>query len=98
VSASDVLSEAVFAEDRRRFHAALLGSILNISPHGVPSNADKDSRVSVSIAAGIAEQLKAETQAVRGAGQTAGNKFESICADFVRSTFARLGHLRPGTW
>jgi len=30
--------------------------------------------------------------------QTAGNQFEAICADFVRSTFLRLDHLRPGRW
>lgn len=87
-----------FAEARRQFHAALLDSILTISPQGVPSNADKDSRVSVSIAFGIAHRLKVETQSERGAGQTAGNKFERLCADFVRGTFGQLGHLRPGLW
>lgn len=92
------MSTVRFAEERRRFHAALLDSILTISAAGVPANADKDSRVSVSIASGMAEQLKVETRSERGAGQTAGTKFEALCADFVRSTFGRLGHLRPGRW
>ena len=88
----------LFAEERARFHAALLNSILTVSPQGVPSNADKDSKVSVSIATGIATRLRVETQSERGAGQTAGNKFEAYCADFVRRTFGRLGHMRPGDW
>lgn len=91
-------SAARFAEERRHFHAALLGSILTISPQGVPSNADKDSKVSVSIASGVAQRLKVETQSERGAGQTAGNKFEELCANYVRETFGQLGHLRPGGW
>ncbi len=87
-----------FAEERRRFHAALLGSILTVSSQGVPSNADKDSKVSVSIASGIAQLLKVETQSERGPGQTAGNKFEELCATYVRDTFGQLSHLRPGEW
>lgn len=90
--------EARFAEERRQFHASLLDSILTVNAHGVPSNADKDSRVSVSIATGVAERLKVETQSERGAGQTAGNRFEALCADYVRSTFAQLSHVRPGAW
>lgn len=89
---------ALFADERRRFHAGLLDSILTLSPQGVPSNADKDSRVSVSIATGIATRLRVETESERGAGQTAGNKFEASCAEYVRRTFGRLGHLRPGDW
>lgn len=91
-------SQTVFAEERRQFHAALLETILTVNALGVPSNADKDSKVSVSIAMGIAQRLSVETQSERAAGQRAGSRFESISADFVRSTFGRLGHLRPGNW
>jgi len=87
-----------FTEARRAFHAALLKATLTINPAGVPSNADKDSKASVAIAKGIADRLKAETIGERIAGQTSGNQFESLCADFVRGTFLKLGHLRPGTW
>lgn len=90
--------DSLLRQQRLTFHAELLGSILNFSPEHVPSNADKDSRLSVAIASSIAEQLRVETHVARGAGQTAGNRFESICADFVRSTFTRLGNLRPGSW
>lgn len=89
---------ALFATAREHYHAALLGSILTIDRNGVPSNADKDSKISVAIAQGIANRLRAATRAERGAAQTAGNKFEAVCADFVKTTFSELAHLRPGNW
>lgn len=89
---------AQFSEARREFHATLLEKILTINSKGVVSNADSSNRTSIAIAGGIAELLKAETTAERMAGQTSGNQFEGICADFVRQTFTKLGHLRPGQW
>lgn len=89
---------AQFSEARREFHATLLEKILTINSKGVVSNADSSNRTSIAIAGGIAELLKAETTAERMAGQTSGNQFEGICADFVRQTFTKLGHLRPGLW
>lgn len=89
---------AKFADARKAFHASLLESTLTINLSGVPSNADKDSKTSVSIARGIAELLQAETIGERMAGQTSGSQFEGVCASFVKDTFLKLGHLRPGTW
>lgn len=87
-----------FLQARKEFHASLLKTTLTINNKGVPSNADGNNRSSVAIAQGIAELLKAETIAERQAGQTSGNEFEGICAEYVRSTFLKLGHLRPGEW
>lgn len=87
-----------FAEARKAFHAALLKDTLMINSSGVISNADSSNTASKAIAKGIAELLKAETMGERIAGQTSGNQFEGICADFVQKTFLQLGHLRPGTW
>jgi len=89
---------AQFLESRRKFHATLLKDLLTINSKGVVSNADGSNRASIAIAGGIAELLKAETISERMAGQTSGNQFEGICADFVRHTFLKLGHLRPGLW
>lgn len=89
---------AQFAEARKAFHAALLKDTLMINSSGVVSNADSSNTASKAIAKGIAELLKAETMGERIAGQTSGNQFEGICADFVQKTFLKLGHLRPGTW
>lgn len=89
---------AEFVEARKAFHAALLESTLTINAAGVVSNADSSNTTSKAIAKGIAELLKAETIGERIAGQTSGNQFEGICADFVKNTFLKLGHLRPGSW
>lgn len=91
-------SPVAFQHARRAFHASLLDSILTINGAGVASNADKDSKTSVAIAKGIADRLKAETVGERSAGQTSGSQFESACAAFVKDTFLKLSHLRPGTW
>ncbi|EFW87119.1 MULTISPECIES: NgoMIV family type II restriction endonuclease [Pseudomonas syringae group genomosp. 2] len=87
-----------FQQARKDFHAALLKTTLTINDKNIPSNADSSNRTSIAIARGIAETLKAETIAERLAGQTSGNQFEGLCADFVKDTFLHLGHLRPGNW
>ncbi|KPY72771.1 Type II DNA restriction endonuclease R.NGOI [Pseudomonas syringae pv. coriandricola] len=87
-----------FLQARKDFHASLLKTTLTINEKGVPSNADSSNRSSIAIAKGIAELLKAETIAERQAGQTSGNEFEGICAQYVKNTFLKLGHLRPGDW
>jgi hypothetical protein len=89
---------AEFADARRAFHEALLGSCLTIDSEGRPSNCDGSNQTSIRLAKGIADLLKAETVGERAAGQTSGNQFEAVCAEFVRQTFLKLGHLRPGTW
>jgi NgoMIV restriction enzyme len=89
---------ADFAQARRAFHATLLESTLTINSVGVVSNADSSNTTSKAIAKGIANLLKAETIGERIAGQTSGNQFEGICANFVSETFLKLGHLRPGLW
>lgn len=87
-----------FLDARKEFHAALLRSTLTTNSLGVVSNADSGNTSSKAIAKGIATLLKSETIGDRIAGQTSGNQFESICATFVRETFLKLGHLRPGEW
>jgi hypothetical protein len=93
-----VTAPVAFAEARTAFHAALLKSTLTINGAGIVSNADGGSAISRNIAKGIAERLKAETVGERIAGQTSGNQFEGLCADFLRESFLKLGHLRPGRW
>ena len=87
-----------FEEARKLFHAKLLEGILYTDERGSLSNADGVETLSNKIAKGIAGLLKVETIRERLAGQTSGNKFEEVCADFVRDTFLKLRHLRPGIW
>ncbi|MCO1655307.1 NgoMIV family type II restriction endonuclease [Pseudonocardia humida] len=91
--------EALFAQERSNFHAALLnGGVLTVNDAGVASNADSGSKASKSYALHIAKALKSETVAERLAGQTSGGQFEQACCDFLRATFPTLDHLRPGAW
>ena len=89
---------AFFSEARRSFHAALLASVLRTDSKGIPSNADRYSKPSVSIAKGILERLGTHAVGARLAGQMAGNKFEEICKEYLEETFPNLAHLRPGQW
>ncbi len=89
--------ESFIAKARKKFHAKLLESVLTIDAHGIPSNADKDNKLSVRIASGIAEKLQSET-GKRLAGQTSGSEFEAITADYIQETFLALGNIRPGRW
>ena len=87
-----------FSKARRSFHAALLASVLYTDAKGIPSNADKHSKTSVSIAVGILQRLGAEAVGARLSGQMAGSQFEDICKEYLEHIFPRLDHLRPGQW
>lgn len=91
------MTNALIAKARKKYHASLLQSVLTVNSQGVPSNADKDSKLSVRIAKGIAEILESEA-GERLAGQTSGSEFEAINAEFIRDTFLALNHIRPGHW
>jgi hypothetical protein len=90
------MPEAWLTEARREFHATLLDGILTRSERGIPSNADKGSRPSVEIANAILDQLGPVKTAAKLPGQTSGANFEDVCAAFVRISFERMQHLRPG--
>ena len=90
--------EAFFAAARRSFHNALLASVLRVDSKGIPSNADKHSKLSVSIAKGILERLGPGATTGRLPGQIAGSRFEEVCKEYLRLVFPRLAHLRPGNW
>lgn len=90
--------EALLASERKKYHKALLeNGVLTIDNQGVPSNADKSSKLSISIATGIANALMAET-AEKAVGQTSGAKFEFVNMEFLTNTFPKLQNLRPGIW
>jgi hypothetical protein len=89
--------EAHFTMARRRYHAALRDGVLRLE-NGVPSNADKASKVSKKIALGIFERIGADQHGEKLKGQTAGRKFEEVTAEFIDEAFRLLRHLRPGDW
>lgn len=90
--------QALIAASRKKYHSELLANgVLTIDNKGVPSNADRSSHLSISIAQGIARRLMANEQA-KTVGQTAGAKFEQINMEFIEATFPYLQNLRPGKW
>lgn len=90
--------EALLAIERKKYHKALLEKgVLTIDKDGVPSNADKSSKLSITIANRIAQALMAET-AEKAVGQTVGAKFELVNMEFLEATFPKLQNLRPGNW
>ncbi|MDE2865975.1 MAG: restriction endonuclease [Gemmatimonadota bacterium] len=91
-------TEVFLATARRRFHDAVLASVLRVNPKGVPNNADKDSRISVRLAEGILDRLAGQAVAGKISGQRAGKEFELACKEYLEYTFPRLAHLRPGRW
>lgn len=88
----------LLTQARLDFHAKLLANVLRIDSKGCPSNADKDNKLSVSIASGIAEQIGDVLHGLRLAGQSSGNQFEQIVSEYIQFTFPKLSHLRPGEY
>ena len=90
--------DSLISIERREYHRRLLEEgVLTIDKNGVPSNADKSSRLSISIALGIANRLMAETHD-KSVGQTSGAKFEQLNMEFLINTFPLMQNLRPGKW
>lgn len=88
---------AIIQAARSKFHQQLFQHLLTLSD-GVPSIADKKNTASIRIAKAIYTQLGEAADAAKLAAQTAGNQFEAVCADFLKATFLRLQHMRPGEW
>ena len=83
---------------RNSYHAYLIeNGVLSIDSNGIPSNADRSSRLSRQIASHIAGRLFAETHE-KTHGQTSGSMFETANLKFLRETFLHLHRLRPGKW
>lgn len=92
------MTASLIAQERKKYHESLLREgVLTIDRSGIPSNADKSSKLSISIALGIANKLMAETHD-KSVGQTSGAKFEQLNMVFLANTFPLLQNLRPGVW
>lgn len=90
--------DAMIVEARKKYHKSLLDNgVLTVDSRGIPSNADSSSKLSISIARGIAKRLMAETHD-KAVGQTSGAKFEQINMEFLVDTFPKLQDMRPGKW
>lgn len=86
----------LFHRLRADYHRRLRSTIWGIDSSGIPSNADKSSRLSVSVAATMLQGDLYTTDPMRG--QRAGAQFAEITREFVQGAFSLLEHLRPGDW
>lgn len=91
-------NSAIIARAREKFHRQLVErGVLTVGGDNVPSNADKDNKPSCAIALHMANQIGVGSGGKLTA-QTAGKIFEELVCDFLKDTFPRLQHLRPGQW
>lgn len=94
----DAKNIALIAKERAWLHSEIIRTgTLAVSSSGIATNADKGNKPSREIAAGLARRLLSETRE-RQAGQTSGANFEVLLAEFIRRTFPKLQHVRPGDW
>ena len=91
-------NNSIITDCRKKFHNALLTSVLTLGTDGIPNIADVSSASSKAIAKGIVERMGSALTKTKEAGQTSGKKFEGAVADFLSDSFLHLDHLRPGTW
>jgi len=83
---------------RNEYHKDICNLILFVDQNGIPNNADKHSKLSVTLAQGIVSQLQFPMSEKKPSGQTSGKLFEELTKKYLRQSFKRLSHLRPGKW
>ena len=83
---------------REEYHRRICEKILFVDDRGIPNNADKYSKLSVSLAKGIFSQIKFPISGKKPPGQTSGKLFEEVTEGYLEKAFAQLQHLRPGNW
>ncbi len=83
---------------RGEYHRQICEKILFSDNKNIPNIADKHSDISVTLARGMVDQFGYPLRKTPPAGQTSGNLFELITADFIKNAFSLLQHLRPGNW
>jgi hypothetical protein len=93
-------SAASLAVHRKRMHDDLVSrGALSRDSKGVVSIADSDNDLSKSISLGVFDRVAPRArERDKLPGQSAGKLFEEACADYLRSTFCSMQHLRPGRW
>lgn len=88
----------LLSNQRKKLHADLLNSLLTTDAKGTPNISDSSSKTSIDIGKSMVALMGSSIKAVRAAGQKSGNEFEFVIADFIKSTFCKMAHIRPGTW
>jgi hypothetical protein len=72
--------------------------VLSIDKSGIPNNADRHSKISVSLARRILNAINLEISTAKSVGQTAGKEFKRVTTVFLEKAFGYLNHLRYGKY
>jgi len=104
-------NQSLLSRERNEFHKELLNTILSVDAGGIPSNADRGNKLSILLAQGIHQKLLKNvsdeqvndssaiySERTKEKGQTSGSIFEEKVMLFLRATFPKLQHIRPGKW
>lgn len=81
---------------RKEFHSACLAGPISVTK-SIPSIADVSSKASVEISSSLIAKIgKVQTRQAKLAGQTAGQRFENVCQEYIQKSMIKLHHMRPG--
>lgn len=83
---------------RQEYLKSICETILFIDEDGIPSNADKHSEISTSLAKKWVENIGFKVHSSPKPGQTSGRLFEKATEIYLQAALAHLQHLRPGKW
>jgi hypothetical protein len=84
---------------RRGFHARLSAEVLGLRPGSDCLNiADSSSRLSVRLAAGMMQEIGLQPIAIGRSSQAIGAAFQDLVCQYLDDAFAKLSHIRPGSW
>jgi hypothetical protein len=89
-----------FECERRRLHEELCRSEVVTLTDDVVSFSDSNNALSRKISLGICKLLHVAPRTLQKklSGQTLGERTERCVAEYLRRTFPKLQHLRPGSW
>ena len=91
--------KSLLADLRIEYQKKICLNILGHKPGlKVFSVADKSSKTSIALAAGMAKRMGHPTCTNPKSGQTAGTLFSQYTLEFLEAAFRRMDHLRPGNW
>lgn len=91
-------SETLILQARTALHHRLLGIVSTEDTKASPSLAGSRNEVSTRIAASLLQRTGTTRSVDRLQDQTADIQLEHACAEFLKATFLKLDHLRPGQW
>jgi hypothetical protein len=94
-------SDPTFHVLRKQFHQRIGERIVRFASKArdrFPNFADGDSRSSVAIAKELSKILEFEELNESKSGQNVGREFEKLTCEFLKQTFNKMHHIRPGQW